>query len=45
VFKGVVEGSSEAEFVSALRNVRIADLLDNTGYNQVDAQKKGDLSL
>lgn len=31
VFMGVVEGSSEAEFVRALRKVRMADLLDKTG--------------
>ena len=27
-----MEGSSEAEFVSALRKVRIADLLDRRGW-------------
>jgi hypothetical protein len=31
VLRGVGEGSSEAEFVSAWRKVRIADLLDRRG--------------
>ena len=40
LFSGVFEGSSEAEFVSAFRNVRMADLFDNTdsGQNKQEGQ-------